>query len=192
MIDLGWVASPGVDAADCGVLIERRACPRMRRVLGFATAALTLAALAGAGGCRPETPPPPVVPVKPLQPQAAMPEPTTAPIPPLVPKEAPSAVPQDAPESPATAPSVSPEKPGPQGALAAPAATPAAEIKKKSKAPKGTREIHPTPGNTGCLEQYGTCTPPPDQLCTTSAFYLDCNAKGQLPSNGEWLHCICP
>jgi hypothetical protein len=72
-----------------------------------------------------------------------------------------------------------------------PALAPAAATAKK-KVPAGVREIHPTPGNTGCLEMYGTCTAPPDQLCTTSAFYLDCNAKGQLPSTGEWLHCLCP
>jgi hypothetical protein len=190
VIDRGRVALPGVDAACCGVLLEQRLYLRLRRGSPLAGAALALAIFAGACN-RPETPPTPVVP-QPMQPQAAMPEATSVPVPPPPPKVAPSAVPQDAPEFPTTAPSVSPEKPGPNGALEVPPATLPAETAKKSKAPKGVREIHPTPGNTGCLEMYGTCTPPPDQICTSSAFYLDCNAKGQLPSNGEWLRCICP
>jgi hypothetical protein len=69
--------------------------------------------------------------------------------------------------------------------------TAAPAVAKKSKGAKSPREIQLSPGNTGCVEMYGTCTPPPDQLCTTSAFYLDCNKTGQLPSTGEWLRCIC-
>jgi hypothetical protein len=154
---------------------------------------LVLIAAASGSACRPETPPPPVVPVKPMEPQAASPDSIQLPPPP---KEAP----RETPDSPATAPSLVPDKPvspeAPPGKPSAdgalqpgPAIAPGAAAK---KVPAGVREIHPNPGNTGCLEMYGTCTAPPDQLCTTSAFYLDCNAKGQLPSTGEWLHCRCP
>jgi hypothetical protein len=165
-----------------------------------ATFALIVIGAAVSGCNRPDSPPPPVVPGRPLQPQAATPEATPVPAPP--PKEAPADGQPDAPESSATAPGAIPDKLAepqtmPDKPIAAqppatvqPAIAPPASAK-KSRSAKNPREIHLNPGNPGCIEMYGTCTPPPDQLCTTSAFYLDCNKTGQLPSTGEWLHCSC-
>jgi hypothetical protein len=200
------VALGGCRVACFGVLHDFRSIHRSTRTrpglarcwrlrLTFARFALVVAAVSFAACNRPETPPTPVVPVQPLQPQAATPESAPLPVPP--PKEAPSNAQPDAPDSPATAPAPKPEKPAdPQATLDKPsAADPPASaqpaVAKKSKGAKNPREIHLNPGNTGCIEMYGTCTPPPDQLCTSSAFYLDCNKTGQLPSTGEWLHCVC-
>ena len=55
------------------------------------------------------------------------------------------------------------------------------------------RVIHPTADAKDCIEMYGTCTEPPERLCTTSAFVLSCGERGQLPAgNREWLRCDCP
>ena len=64
--------------------------------------------------------------------------------------------------------------------------TPSAEAERK------TRTIHPTTDSKDCIEMYGSCTPPPDRLCTSSAFVLSCGETGQLPSSKEWLRCECP
>ena len=144
-----------------------------------ATALWVTAAFGGACN-RPDSPPPPVVPVQP-QPPAAPPQasaPTVAPIPKDVPLPAPKAAPAhpqpDAPESAAAAPAVAPD--APQGSK--PAAT--------------VREIHPAEGSAGCVEMYGTCTPPPDRLCTSSALYVDCGKRVQVPGSGDWVNCVCP
>jgi len=54
------------------------------------------------------------------------------------------------------------------------------------------RTIHPQPGSSDCIEMYGSCTPPPDPLCTSNAFVLACGESGQLPSSGERIVCACP
>jgi hypothetical protein len=103
-----------------------------------------------------------------------------APAPP--PKEATA----DAPEAPTAAPATAAEKP--------PIGTPVAADAPKPDAKKRTgrtREIRRTPGNTGCIEMYGTCTPPPDPICTSLALYVDCGQRGQVPTSGEWVHCTC-
>lgn len=180
------MASRTLGAACCGVPDARP----LRKSL------FHLALLVAAMSCnKPETPPAPVVPVRPLQPQAATPDSPTLPAPP--PKEAPANAQPDAPASPTAAPSAVIEKPSePQlkpdkPNLGVPTtAAPAAPVTKTSQ--KNPRVIHPASGSTGCLEMYGSCTAPPDQLCTTSAFYLDCGKTEQLPSNGDWIRCVCP
>jgi hypothetical protein len=62
----------------------------------------------------------------------------------------------------------------------------------RSQAHAEQRTIHPQPGNSDCIEMYGSCTPPPDQLCTSNAFVLACGERGELPSNGELIACVCP
>jgi hypothetical protein len=65
----------------------------------------------------------------------------------------------------------------------------------KTTPPAGAklRTIHPQGDATDCIEMYGTCTPPPDRLCTSSAFVLSCGETGQLPTGQrEWLRCVCP
>jgi hypothetical protein len=55
------------------------------------------------------------------------------------------------------------------------------------------RTIHPlNGGDKECTEMYGTCTPPPDRLCTSSALVLGCGESAELPSTGERLTCACP
>lgn len=66
-----------------------------------------------------------------------------------------------------------------------------ARDKQASVAPQ-TRTIHPAAGSKECVEMYGTCTPPPDPLCTSNAFVLACGESGELPSTGERLACVCP
>jgi len=66
-----------------------------------------------------------------------------------------------------------------------------ARDKQASTAPRA-RTIHPASGSEECVEMYGTCTPPPDPLCTSNAFVLPCGESGELPSNGERLSCVCP
>ena len=58
--------------------------------------------------------------------------------------------------------------------------------------PPKPRTIHATAGSNECLEMYGSCTEPPDQLCTSNALVLQCGERGQLPSTGEQLTCVCP
>jgi hypothetical protein len=60
------------------------------------------------------------------------------------------------------------------------------------QAKKGLRVIHPRPGEAGCIEMVGSCTPPPNSLCTTNAFYLDCGARGTPPKSRDELQCVCP
>lgn len=109
-----------------------------------------------------------------------------------------------APASPTTEPASAPA----ERALASPAAaaepTPRAEpsavpaepiapiAPQLNQVPAKTRVIRRTADTGGCVEMYGTCTPPPEKLCTSSAFYLDCGQRGQLPNSGEWLQCECP
>ena len=67
----------------------------------------------------------------------------------------------------------------------------AARDKQASAAPRA-RTIHPASGSEECVEMYGTCTAPPDPLCTSHAFVLACGESGVLPSSGERLSCACP
>lgn len=67
----------------------------------------------------------------------------------------------------------------------------AARDKQATAAPRA-RTIHPAAGSEECVEMYGTCTPPPDPLCTSNAFVLACGESGELPSTGERLSCACP
>lgn len=52
--------------------------------------------------------------------------------------------------------------------------------------------IHPPPGQTDCVEMYGTCTPEPNRICTSTAFVLSCNETGQRPNSNTKLKCACP
>ena len=54
------------------------------------------------------------------------------------------------------------------------------------------RTIHPTSDSKECIEMYGSCTEPPDQLCTSNALVLQCGERGELPSTHELLTCVCP
>jgi type IV secretory pathway VirB10-like protein len=149
---------------------------------------IALALLASVSCNRSASAPEPVAPVQHVAPRAPSAEPAAAvaaePTPPPPPKEA---VP-DAPEAPTAAPT-EPEKPPIGSPAAAEAPKPnATKVKKRSGR---TREIQRTPGNTACIEMYGTCTPPPDQICTSSVLYVDCGQRAQLPSSGEWVHCVC-
>ena len=97
--------------------------------------------------------------------------------------------------SPSSPPAAKP--PTPQGSAATQpgAARPQPSAAASKQPPAGTkvRAIHPHSGNQDCMEMYGFCTPPPDQLCTSSAFVLSCGETGQLPGGSrEWLRCICP
>ncbi|HET8938343.1 MAG TPA: hypothetical protein VFN67_33090 [Polyangiales bacterium] len=68
-----------------------------------------------------------------------------------------------------------------------------AEVVREPTQPSpSTRTIHPTSGGNECVEMYGSCTEPPDQLCTSNALALQCGEHGQLPSTGEQLTCVCP
>ena len=68
----------------------------------------------------------------------------------------------------------------------------AAQSHAQAQAEHKQRTIHPQPGNSDCIEMYGSCTPPPDQLCTSNAFVLACGESGELPSNAERIVCVCP
>jgi len=144
---------------------------------------IALALLAAVGCNRSASAPEPVAPVQHVAPRAPSAEPAAPvaaePTPP--PKEAIV----DAPEAPTTAPT-EPEKPP----IGAPAAAEAPKPSAKKRAGR-TREIQRTPGNSACIEMYGVCTPPPDQICTSSALYVDCGQRAQVPSSGEWVHCVC-
>lgn len=164
---------------------------RTQRVI-FAVA-LSVAALSGACN-RPDSPPPPVMP----QPPAAPPQ-AVAPAPPPVPKElplpdpkqAPAPAKPDAPASAATAPAPAPEPPITPSPTQKPDA-PTPPLAAKPKRGAKTRDIHPQSGAAGCVEMYGTCTPPPEKLCTTSALYVDCGKQAQVPSSTDWVNCVCP
>jgi|GEM_PF-5317433 len=70
---------------------------------------------------------------------------------------------------------------------------PATARDKQASAAPSTRTIHPASGGEKeCVEMYGSCTPPPDPLCTSNAFVLACGESGELPSTGERLSCTCP
>ena len=66
---------------------------------------------------------------------------------------------------------------------------PAALVRPKKPA---VRTVHPQPGSSDCIQMYGSCTPPPNPLCTSNAFVLTCGESGELPSNGEPIVCMCP
>jgi hypothetical protein len=92
-----------------------------------------------------------------------------------------------------TEPAPAPAAPAKPGALEAP---PGATLERpgtpaQAKTRGKVRQIAPLEGSTGCVEMFGSCTPPPERLCTSSAFYLDCGERGTLPSTGEMLHCVC-
>jgi hypothetical protein len=55
-----------------------------------------------------------------------------------------------------------------------------------------SRTLHPAPGSQDCMEMYGSCTEPPERLCTSSALVLACGESAELPSTGEQLLCACP
>ncbi|HKP58047.1 MAG TPA: hypothetical protein VJV78_15050 [Polyangiales bacterium] len=155
-------------------------------MLRIPTPFLASALLAAISCSRSSSAPEPVAPVQPIAPRAPSAEPAAAPTqaeppPAAPPKEGTTDAPQTATAAPAER--AAEEKP-PAGALPAPDA-------QKKKARGRTREIHRTPGNTACLEMYGTCTPPPDQICTSSALYVDCGQRAQVPTSGEWVHCVC-
>jgi hypothetical protein len=146
---------------------------------------LILLCLVAAVGCkRSASAPEPVAPVQAVAPRAPSAPPAAA-----VPAEpAPAAPPKEgAPDAPDTA-TAAPVQPAPEEKPPIGAPAPVATPKKHHG---GTREIHRTPGNTACIEMYGTCTPPPDPLCTSSALYVECGQRGQVPASGEWVHCIC-
>jgi hypothetical protein len=99
----------------------------------------------------------------------------------------------DKPGPTATADAPAPAAPAKPGALEAP---PGATLERpgtpaQAKTRGKVRQIAPLEGSTGCVEMFGSCTPPPERLCTSSAFYLDCGERGTLPSTGEMLHCVC-
>lgn len=139
-----------------------------------------LRALCFAGGClvfvagcgRPASPP--IAPVEPVPARGPGPAPSPAAEAEPPPKEAPSNPAPDAPRSPAA---VAPSAEGKDPGLANP--------------PKTARTIRPHQGASGCVEMYGTCTPPPERLCTTTALHVDCGQRGQVPSSGEWVECLC-
>lgn len=62
----------------------------------------------------------------------------------------------------------------------------------QTKQAASARTIHPASGSEECIEMYGTCTPPPDPLCTSNALVLQCGESAELPSSGERLTCACP
>lgn len=61
-----------------------------------------------------------------------------------------------------------------------------------SQGKKAVRTIHPQPGQTGCVEMYGDCTPEPNSICTSKALYIDCGKQALVPSTGEPVDCVCP
>lgn len=134
-----------------------------------------LAALSG--GCD-RSASPPIAPVQPIPargPGPATPPPAAEPPPP--PKEAPPDQPADAPSTPA-------------------AAAPQVEDKSEKlagaeKPHRRVRDIHPTEPGKDCVEMYGTCTSGPDKVCTSSALYVDCGKRSQVPETGEWVQCVC-
>jgi hypothetical protein len=67
-----------------------------------------------------------------------------------------------------------------------------AEAQRSELSSPPLRIIHPTQGRSDCMEMYGSCSPPPDPLCTSSAFVLECGQKERHPSGREWLQCVCP
>jgi hypothetical protein len=74
----------------------------------------------------------------------------------------------------------------------APSAAVSGETPTKPPAAAKHEIIHPQAGQTDCTEMYGTCTPPPDRICTSTAFVLSCNETGQRPNTNTWLKCVCP
>jgi hypothetical protein len=168
------VARRGLHAACCGVL---------------RTPTLLALFLAAAIGCnRSASAPEPVAPVQPVAPRAPSAEPAAAlPAEPAPPKEAVADAPQTATAAPAQ-----PLQPGNEEKPAIGAPVAPEPVKPDAKKRSGrTRQIRRTIGNPACIEMYGTCTPPPDQICTSSALYVDCGQRAQVPSSGEWVHCVC-
>lgn len=62
----------------------------------------------------------------------------------------------------------------------------------QESAPKRARTLTPADGAKECVEMYGSCTEPPDQLCTSHALVIACGERAALPSTGEQLSCVCP
>jgi hypothetical protein len=91
-------------------------------------------------------------------------------------------------------------KPEPPAAIPAATAQPQAAksdaatsaVPKREGKGRRVREVHPQPGQDGCIEMYGSCTPGPDRICTSEMYYLDCGERGQLPATSEPLRCVCP
>lgn len=137
------------------------------------------------GGCD-RSASPAIAPVQPVPARGPgpAPSPSTEPAPP--PKEAPANLAPDAPQSPTAAAPQIQDKP------ATPLADPAKDKPPATAKPAPrARVIRPTTGSEGCVEMYGTCTPPPDRLCTSTALHVDCGQRSQVPSSGEWVQCVC-
>ena len=146
----------------------------MLRVLCLAWGLLALSGACGRSAS------PAIAPVQPVPARGPGPAPSPAAEPAPPPKEAPANLAPDAPQSPAAA------APQLEDKELEPAKPPAV-----TKPAPRVREIRPLEGAAGCVEMYGTCTPPPDQLCTTSALHVDCGQRGQVPPSGEWVQCVC-
>ena len=102
-------------------------------------------------------------------------------------------------EKPTNTPAAAPPPSAPSAPEAAPEQAqptpPPSAAKPKTKPPANAkpRIIHPLGDAQDCMEMYGFCTPPPERLCTSSAFVLSCGETGQLPTpSHEWLRCVCP
>jgi hypothetical protein len=52
--------------------------------------------------------------------------------------------------------------------------------------------IHPQAGQRDCTEMYGSCTDPPDRICTSTALVVGCGETAQRPNSHVWLKCVCP
>lgn len=156
---------------------------------------LGLAACAACACALDETPAPSVEPAAEVS--AAAPQPTATTVSAAAPQPPAATVSAAAPQP------TAPEAPAARQAPPQPAATPepakprptapTSEPRSKSRKRAGeVRDIHPQPGQPGCLEMYGTCTKGPEPICTTSAYYLDCGERGTRPGTSEPLRCVCP
>lgn len=67
-----------------------------------------------------------------------------------------------------------------------------AKLVHEPAAKPSARAIHPAADAKECVEMYGSCTEPPDQLCTSNALVIECGESAALPSTGERLSCVCP
>lgn len=129
-------------------------------------------------------------PVRPAEPPAPK---TTAATP-----KAPSAQVAPTPAQPAPIEPPAPASSEPPAAATPPAAEPPPAADEPSAQKKGpqksrpVREIHPEPGQTSCVQMYGSCTRGSPPVCTSSAISLECGERGRMPETGERLHCVCP
>jgi hypothetical protein len=167
------------------MLVHRGRGATAIRALGFWLCGLALCA---AGACdQSDAPARPAEPAAPIAPAASV-KATADPVAP--PDRAASA--QAPVPAPAATPELAAETPTDTAQPSA-ATSEAAHAGPKRKHPgRRVREIHPQRGRDGCLEMYGSCTPGPDRVCTSEAYYLDCGERGQLPVTGEPLRCVCP